>query len=149
MEVCLEHGIDPSRVIVDHANEETIQDILDRGFWAAFSIYPSTKMGNERMVELVKQYGSDRIIVDSAADWGISDPLAVPKTLQLMLDRGIAPEAAAAVCYQNALTAYGQSGEMNESDWLNPAPIDQRQLFDGNSVLRGQAPVVEDSLVIQ
>jgi uncharacterized protein len=97
----------------------------------------------------VKQYGSDRIIVDSAADWGISDPLAVPKTYQLMLERGIAPADAEAVCYKNALIAYGQSGEMRSSDWLNPEPIDQRQLFDGNSVLRGQMPVVEDSLIIQ
>jgi uncharacterized protein len=93
----------------------------------------------------VKKYGSDRIIIDSAADWGISDPLAVPKTLQLMLERGIAPEQAEAVCYKNALLAYGQSGEMQESDWLNPEPIDQRQLFDGNSVLRGQEPVVQSN----
>ncbi|WP_264323639.1 TatD family hydrolase [Romeriopsis navalis] len=154
MAVCLEHGIDPRKVIVDHANEETVKDILDQGFWCAFSIYPQTKMGNERMVDLVKQYGSERIIVDSAADWGISDPLAVPKTMQLMIDRGISPAAAEAVCYGNALAAYGQSGEMCEADWLNPDPIDQRQLFDGNSVLRGQAPVIpalspQDSLIIQ
>ena len=151
MEVCLEHGIAPERVVIDHVNEETVQDILDRGFWAAFSIYPQTKMGNERMVELVRQYGSDRIIVDSAADWGISDPLAVPKTAQLMLERGIAPEQVSAVCYQNALTAYSQTGDMDEADWLNPAAIDQRQLFDGNTVLRGQEPVVEapeESIII-
>jgi uncharacterized protein len=143
MEVCLEHGMEPSRVIVDHVNEETVQDVLDRGFWAAFSIYPNTKMGNERMVDLVKKYGSEWIIIDSAADWGISDPLAVPKTLQLMLERGIPLEQAEAVCYKNALAAYGQSGEMREEDWLNPEPIDQRQLFDGNSVLRGQEPMVQ------
>ncbi|MGF1515976.1 MAG: TatD family hydrolase [Elainellaceae cyanobacterium] len=139
--VCLEHGIDPTRVIVDHANEETAADILERGFWCAFSIYPKTKMGNQRMVEIVKQYGSDRIIVDSAADWGMSDPLAVPKTAQLMLESGIFEAAVKAVCYQNALSAYGQSGEMAEDDWLSPAPVDQRQLFSGNSVLRGQQPV--------
>jgi uncharacterized protein len=150
LEVCLEHGIDPAKVIVDHANEETVQDILDRGFWCAFSIYPQTKMGNERMVDIVRQYGQERIMIDSAADWGISDPLAVPKTYQLMLERGIDPVAVQAVCYGNALAAYSQSGEMNEQDWLNPQPIDQRQLFDGNSVLRGQMPVVEatESLVI-
>jgi uncharacterized protein len=150
MEVCLEHGIDPKTVIVDHANEETVEDILDRGFWCAFSIYPQTKMGNERMVDIVRKYGQERIMIDSAADWGISDPLAVPKTYQLMLERGIAPDVAEAVCYGNALAAYSQSGEMNEQDWLNPQPIDQRQLFDGNSVLRGQAPMVEgaESLII-
>lgn len=152
MDVCLEHGLDPERVIIDHVNEETVTETLERGFWAAFSIYPQTKMGNERMVEIVRQYGCDRIIVDSAADWGISDPLAVPKTAQLMLERGIPEEHVRAVCYENALKAYGQSGQMQEDDWLNPAPIDQRQLFNGNSVLRGQQPTFEadrESLIIE
>lgn len=143
MDVCLEHGLAPSKVIVDHNNEETVQEVLDRGFWAAFTIYPHTKMGNARMVEIVRQYGSERIIVDSSADWGVSDPLAVPKTAQLMLQRGISEAQVQAVCYENALIAYSQSGQMQESDWLNPALIDQRQLFNGNSVLRGQQPVVE------
>jgi len=143
MDVCLEHGLDPSRVIVDHNNEETVQETLDRGFWAAFTIYPQTKMGNARMVEIVRQYGCDRIIVDSSADWGVSDPLAVPKTARLMLEQGIPEAQVRAVCYENALAAYSQSGQMHEADWLNPATIDQRQLYSGNSVLRGQEPVVE------
>lgn len=152
LEVCLEHGIEPGRVIVDHANEETVRDILDRGFWAAFSIYPQTKMGNERMTAIVRQYGAERIIVNSAADWGISDPLAVPKTAQLMLERGIPAQQVTAVCYGNALAAYGQTGDMAESDWTRPIPVDQCQLFDGNSILRGPIPVVaveaRDSIVI-
>jgi len=143
MDVCIEHGLDPSKVIVDHNNEETVEEVLDRGFWAGFTIYPNTKMGNARMVEIVRQYGSNRIIVDSSADWGISDPLAVPKTAQLMIDRGISESDVKAVCYENALAAYSQSGQMQESDWLLPSAIDQRQLFNGNSVLRGQQPVVE------
>jgi hypothetical protein len=47
-----------------------------------------------------------------------------------------------ATCYGNALAAYGQSGQMLESHWLAPAPVDQRMLFEGNTVLRGQAPRV-------
>ena len=58
MDVCVEHGLAPDRVIVDHNNEETAQEVLDRGFWAGFTIYPRTKMGNERMVEIVRRYGS-------------------------------------------------------------------------------------------
>jgi len=58
--------------VIDHNNEETVRDVLDRGFFAAFSIYPQTKMGNERMTELVRQFGPERIIVDSACDWGVS-----------------------------------------------------------------------------
>ena len=137
MDVCEEHKIDPSKVVIDHNNEETVRETLDRGFWAAFSIYPSTKMGNKRMVEILRQYGAERIIVDSACDWGISEPLGVPKTAQLALESGIPKEQVRLACYQNALDAYGQSGQMSENDWLNPAPIDQRMLYEGNSILRG------------
>jgi predicted metal-dependent TIM-barrel fold hydrolase len=144
MDVALEHGLDPSRVVIDHNNEETVREVLNRGFWAAFTIYPKTKMGNERMVEVVRQYGSERIIVDSSADWGVSDPMAVPKVANLMAQRGIAEHDIHMSCYQNALDAYGQSGQFNESDWLTPAAIDQRTLFEGNSVLRGQAPRIDE-----
>ena len=143
MDVCLEHGLAPSQVVVDHCNEETVQEVLDRGFWAGFTLYPKTKMGNARMVDVVRHYGCERIIVDSSADWGVSDPLAVPKTAQLMLQRGIPEAHVRATCYENALAVYSQSGQIDEQQWLNPSPRDQRMLYHGNSVLRGQKPVVE------
>ncbi len=143
MDVALEMGMAPGKVIIDHNNEETVRDVLDRGFWAGFTLYPQTKMGNERMVEIVRQYGSERIFIDSSADWGVSDPLAVPKTARLMLERGIARKDVEATCYGNALLAYGQSGQIDESHWLAPESVDQRALFEGNSVLRGQVPRVE------
>lgn len=149
MDVCDEQGVDPSMVIVDHNNEETVKEVLDRGFWAAFTIYPFTKMGNERMVEIVRQYGSERIFVNSAADWGISDPLAVPKTAALMAERGIAEEDIYKVCYKNALEAFAKSGQFNESDWMNDPNIDQNQKFAGNTILRGgQMPKVEKGQII-
>jgi predicted metal-dependent TIM-barrel fold hydrolase len=145
MEVCLEHGLDPSRVIIDHNNEETVEEVLNRGFIAAFTIYPNTKMGNERMVEVVKKYGSKDIIVDSSADWGVSDPLAVPKTAALMLKSGIAKEHVIKTCYQNALDAFGKNGKMKESDWMNAKGVNQTELFNNNSVLRGQDPKIENT----
>lgn len=144
MDVCVEHGLDPRKVVIDHNNEETVQEVLDRGFWAAFSIYPSTKMGNARMVEILRQYGAHQVIVDSACDWGISEPLAVAKTARLALDSGIPEEQVRLACYQNALDAYGQSGQMKEADWLDAPLIDQRALYEGNSILRGgRDPVVQ------
>jgi len=144
MEIAVEQGVAPGRVIIDHNNEETVEDVLQRGFWAAFTLYPHTKMGNERMVEIARRYGSERIIIDSSSDWGVSDPLAVPKTARLMLDSGISAEAVEKIAYRNALAAYGQTGQMAEKDWLEPADIDQRTLFEGNSVLRGQQPRVDE-----
>jgi predicted metal-dependent TIM-barrel fold hydrolase len=153
MDVCDEHGLDPSWVIVDHNNEETVREVLDRGYWAAFTIYPHSKMGNERMVEIARQYGATRIFINSAADWGISDSLAVPKTAALMREGGIAEEDIVKICYSNALEAFGKSGQMRESDWLEGMAIDQREQFLGNSILRGgQAPQVggdSKSLVIK
>lgn len=149
MEIAVEHGLDPGMVIVDHNNEETVADVLDRGFWAAFTIYPYTKMGNERMVEVVRQYGSRYIMVNSAADWGISDPLAVPKTAALMAQQGIAAEDIRMVTYQNAITAFGQSGQIQEADFLAADRADQSLKFEGSSVLRGgQQPGASKSSII-
>ncbi|MCG8388927.1 MAG: TatD family hydrolase [Cytophagales bacterium] len=146
MDVLIEQGAQPDWSIIDHNNEETVKEVLDRGFWAAFTIYPNSKMGNERMVEVVKQYGSEKIIVDSSADWGISDPLAVPKTAALMKERGISDEAIHKVCYQNALEAYGKSGQFSAEDWEVGSVVDQKMQFEGNSVLRGgQTPLVESA----
>lgn len=149
MDIAVEHGLDPYMVIVDHNNEETVKEVLDRGFWAAFTIYPFTKMGNERMVEVVKQYGTERIIVNSAADWGISDPLAVPKTAALMKQRGISDADIEMVTYRNAITAFGQSGQIDEADFIAVKEIDQSQKYEGNTVLRGgQQPRIDKSSII-
>jgi len=138
MDVLEEHGFEPGLVCIDHNNEETVRSVLDRGYWAAFTIYPHTKMGSARMVEIVRQYGSERIFVDSSADWGVSDPLAVPRTADLMRQRGISDADVEATCYRNAVTMYAQSGNLAESDWLEGFEVDQAELYGGNSVLRGQ-----------
>lgn len=151
MDIALEHGLDPYSVIIDHNNEETVQEVLDRGFWAAFTIYPFTKMGNERMVAIVEQYGTERIMINSAADWGISDPLAVPKTAALMVQRGIPAEAIRQVTYQNALTAFAQSGQITENDFAVVKDVDQSLKFNSNTILRGgqQPRPDKDSMIIR
>jgi predicted metal-dependent TIM-barrel fold hydrolase len=144
LEVAAEVGVAPEKLVIDHNNEETIDDVLEAGAWAAFTIYPNTKMGSERMVEIVQRYGPERIIVDSSADWGVSDPLSVPKTARLMLERGIPAEAVEATTWQNALDAYAQSGQIDVASLERSPVIDQSQLFHDNSVLRGQEPRVDE-----
>lgn len=144
MDVIVEHGLDPASVVIDHCNEETIEEVRDRGFWAGFSIYPHSKMTAERMLELVRRYGPERLIVDSACDWGVSDPLSVPKTAALLAEGGVSEGDIRKVTYGNALAVYGQSGQMREADWLEPEAIDQRTLYQGNTILRGgQSPRVD------
>lgn len=141
MDICEEHDLKPTQVIIDHNNENTVEAVLERGYWTAFTLYPQTKMGSERMVNIAKKYGSERMFIDSSADWGVSDPMSVPKTAQLMLASGIPKEDVHRLCYANALEAYAQSGQIKEEHWLKTG-FDQGELFEGNSVLRGQTPEV-------
>jgi predicted metal-dependent TIM-barrel fold hydrolase len=136
-----EMGIAPERVLVDHNTEETLPLTLASGCWAGHSIYPATKMDEARMVELVKQYGSERIIINSAADWGVSDPLKVPKTVAKLRAAGVSETAIETIVWSNPAAFFAQSGRLDGID--APSLIDQRKLWQGNSVLRGQTPLVQ------
>jgi predicted metal-dependent TIM-barrel fold hydrolase len=135
-----ESGFPPERTLVDHNNEETLPSVLDSGCWAGHSIYPNTKMDEPRMVALVKQYGAERMLVNSAADWGVSDPLKVPKTARALAEAGVLASAIETICWKNPIQFFAQSGRFDPSELERSASVDQRQLWQGNSVLRGQAP---------
>lgn len=130
------------RVLVDHNNEETLPLVLATGCWAGHSIYPNTKMDEDRMVALVKKYGAERIVINSAADWGVSDPLKVPKTAARMRESGIAEDTIEKIVWKNPLAFFAQSGRLDLAELGETPPVDQRVLFEGNSVLRGQTPIV-------
>lgn len=140
--VIKEMDIAPERVLIDHNTEETLPLTLASGCWAGHSIYPKTKMNEERMVALVQQYGSERIIINSAADWGVSDPLKVPKTVKAMQEAGISNQAIETIVWSNPAAFFAQSGRLDGID--APTLVDQRELWKGNSVLRGQTPVTPD-----
>ncbi|ANN20138.1 hydrolase TatD [Amycolatopsis orientalis] len=135
LDVVREAGIAPERVVVDHLNEVTVKLVKDSGAWMGFSIYPDTKMDEHRMVEILRQYGLDNMIVNSAADWGRSDPLKTAKTGQAMLDGGFTEADVDKVLWQNPVEFYGQSGRLT----LDPLPgfTGEAATFEGNSVLRG------------
>lgn len=80
--------LDPSRVIIDHVEEHTLPLVLEKGFWAGITLYPESKCTPARAVDMLEVYGNQRIWLNSACDWGPSDPLAVPKTALEMKRRG-------------------------------------------------------------
>ncbi len=131
-------GFPEERVLIDHNNEETLPLVLATGCWAGHTIYPNTKMDEQRMAALVKKYGSDRIIVNSAADWGISDPLKVPKTVTVMREQGIAEHTIEQVVWDNPVAFFAQSGRLDLGDLDTRPAIDRSKQFETNSVLRGE-----------
>ena len=110
MDALESHGkIDPKRVIIDHGEEHTVGEILDRGFWAGLTIYPNTKCTPQRAADIIEIYGTERIWINSAADWGPSDPLAVPKCGIELKRRGHTDDLISKVIFDNPRSFLGQS----------------------------------------
>ncbi len=135
LDVVRESGIGPGRVIVDHLNEPTVGLVAESGCWMGFSIYPDTKMDERRMVAILREYGTDRMVVNSAADWGRSDPLKTYKTGLAMLDAGFSESDVDKVLWRNPVEFYGQSDRLVLDELPGFAP--SAETFAGNSVLRG------------
>jgi predicted metal-dependent TIM-barrel fold hydrolase len=93
--------IRPERVIIDHVEEHTVKMVLNPGFWAGMTLYPETKCSPARAVDILETYGQERIWLNSACDWGVSDPLAVPKTALEMKKRGHRTAMIEKVVYRN------------------------------------------------
>ena len=100
--------IRPERCIIDHVEEHTIQMVLDAGFWAGMTLYPESKCTAARAVDMVERYGAERLWMNSACDWGVSVPLAVPYAALEMRRRGHGAEAIEQLIYRNPLRFLSQ-----------------------------------------
>jgi predicted metal-dependent TIM-barrel fold hydrolase len=103
--------LDPARVMVDHAEEHTIEMILADGYWAGLTLYPQTKVSPQRAADMIEKYGPDRICVAGACDWGPSDPLAVPHFAMEMRRRKLPDDLIHRVIYENPVRFLSQSGK--------------------------------------
>jgi len=101
--------IRPERVIIDHVEEHTVKLVLDRGFWAGMTLYPESKCTPARAIDILETAGTERIWMNSACDWGVSIPLAVPRTALEMRKRGHSGDWIDKVIYQNPIRFMGQS----------------------------------------
>src|SRR3954451_19656621 len=98
--------ITPERVCIDHVEEHTIRPALEAGHWVGMTLYPITKCTPARAADMVETYGTERIMVNSAGDWGHSDPLAVPEFIFEMRARGHAEATIRKVVYDNPLAFF-------------------------------------------
>ncbi|MFE3450280.1 TatD family hydrolase [Nonomuraea sp. NPDC059194] len=120
-------GLPPERVLVDHLNEVTVGMVADSGCWMGFSIYPDTKMDPDRMVAILREYGTERMLVNSAADWGRSDPLRTRAVGEAMLAAGFTADDVDRVLWRNPSAFYG----------VDPAAPITGDDYAGNTIKRG------------
>ena len=107
--LCDDSRIDHSRVLVDHVEEHTVRHVLEEGFWAGMTLYPTTKCTPQRACDIIEMYGGERLMVNSAGDWGPSKPTAVPDFILEMRRRRHPENLIRQVVYENPLKFFGQS----------------------------------------
>ncbi|MGW4436944.1 TatD family hydrolase [Streptomyces sp. NPDC004009] len=131
LDVVRESALPLDRVLVDHLNETTVAQARESGCWLGFSVYPDTKMDEHRMVSILREYGPERVLVNSAADWGRSDPLKTRRVADLMLAEGFTEDDVDRVLWRNPVAFYGLSGRLDLETGTPEAT------HEGNSLLRG------------
>lgn len=107
--LCDDTRLDRGRVLVDHVEEHTVRHVLEEGFWAGMTLYPVSKCTPQRACDIVEMYGPERLLVNSAGDWGPSKPTAVPDFIMEMRRRGHAESLIRKVVYENPIEFFSQS----------------------------------------
>ncbi|TLX91512.1 MAG: hydrolase TatD [Thaumarchaeota archaeon] len=100
-----------NKILIDHNTEETIEKTLELGCWAGLTVYPITKLSPARAIDIIEKNGLDKIMINSSADWGVSDPLSVPSVAREMKKRGFSKNDIEKVTFYNAYEFFKQSSK--------------------------------------
>jgi predicted metal-dependent TIM-barrel fold hydrolase len=116
--LCDDSRLDRNRVLVDHVEEHTVRHVLDEGFWAGMTLYPVSKCTPQRAADMVEMYGPERLLVNSAGDWGPSKPTAVPDFILEMRRRGHPESLIRRIVYDNPIEFFSQSRNFQAPDLM-------------------------------
>lgn len=111
--LCDDSRVDRSRVLVDHVEEHTVRHVLEEGFWAGMTLYPVTKCTPQRACDIIEEYGPERLMANSAGDWGPSKPTAIPDLILEMRRRGHPESLIRKIVYDNPREFFSQSQGFN------------------------------------
>lgn len=120
-------GVTLPRIDVDHNTEDTMDLVTPLDCWAGLTVYPYSKLDAARVVNILKQYGLDRVMVNSSADWGVSDPTALRRVADNMKEAGFSNEDITKLLHDNPLAFYGQTDKFEPRLDLTPLPIESFQ----------------------
>jgi predicted metal-dependent TIM-barrel fold hydrolase len=125
VEIIKAEGVTQQRILIDHNTEETMPVSRTTGCYTGMTVYPYSKLNPQRVSGIIREHGGDRMIVDGSADWGISDPVALPGTVDYMRKDGHRAETIHKIVFENAMAFYNQSP--NWKPRLDLTPVDPRE----------------------
>ena len=121
----LECGLTQERILIDHNTEETIATSHATDCFCGFTVYPISKLTPERVSNIIREHGSERMMVNGSADWGISDPCSLPKVVEYMRGDGHSEETIERIVHDTADTFYSHSPHWKPE--LDLVPVDPRE----------------------
>jgi len=124
-EILKAERMNPDRILIDHNTEDTIRLSRETGCFSGMTVYPISKLNPERVSAIIREYGSERMIVDGSADWGVSDPLSLVRTVERLAKDGVAPAEIQRLVHDNAMALYGHSQNWHPDFTIKP--LDPRE----------------------
>ncbi|MFB3893121.1 MAG: TatD family hydrolase [Phycisphaerae bacterium] len=125
VEIINAEGCDQSRIVIDHNTEETMPVSRTTECYTAMTVYPISKLTPQRASGIIRQFGAARMIVNGSADWGISDPLSLPKVVEFMQSDGHSADTIKKIVFDNAMAFYSASPRWKPE--LDLKPVDPRE----------------------
>lgn len=125
VEIIRAESLDQNKILLDHNTEDTVEQARQTGCYCGFTVYPISKLNPQRVSEIIRKYGPERMIVDGSADWGVSDPLSLPKTVEFMQKDGHSAETIKKLVFDNAMAFYSQCPKWKPN--LDIKPMDPRE----------------------
>ena len=127
IEILKAEGLTMERIDIDHNTEDTIDLVAPLDCWAGMTVYPYSKLDPKRVVNILKDHGLERMMVNSSADWGVSDPTALRKTAYNMAAAGFSEADVKTTLFDNPLAFFSQTGRFQPRLDLMPEPVESFQ----------------------
>lgn len=125
VEIIRAEGLTQERILIDHNTEETIGVSHDTDCYCGMTVYPISKLTPQRVSNIIREHGSERMMVNGSADWGISDPCSLPKVVELMREDGHSDETIQRIVHDTAMAFYSHWPHWKPQ--LDLEPVDPRE----------------------
>ena len=122
-----EFGYDYNRIVVDHNTEATMAASRELPVWTGMTVYPYSKLDPKRVIGLIREHGLDQMLVNSSADWGVSDPTSLVQVAENMRADGFGEDDIRKLVYDNPMSFFGQADNFRPELNLEPVPIKEFQ----------------------
>lgn len=112
-------------ILIDHNTEDTMPLLRDTGYYLGLTVYPISKLTPERVSNIIRQHGAQRVLVNGSADWGVSDPLSLVKVMDFLRKDGHSDATIKSLVFDTANAFYSHSPKWKPE--LTLTPIDPRE----------------------